>query len=50
MAEAHVIGFTVAFAVCPVWAGLVLGGRTARRRPGVVPLNATTLILSFAAT
>jgi hypothetical protein len=44
----HVIGFTVAFAVCPVWAGLVLTDGLAPAGRALFPLNATTLILSLA--
>jgi hypothetical protein len=44
----HVIGFTVAFAICPVWAGLVLTDGLAPAGRALFPLNATTLILSLA--
>jgi len=44
----HVIGFTVAFAVCPVWTGLVLTDALAPAGRALFPLNATTLILSLA--
>jgi hypothetical protein len=44
----RVIGFTVAFAVCPVWAGLVLTDALAPAGRALFPLNATTLALSLA--
>jgi hypothetical protein len=44
----QVIGFTVAFAICPVWAGLVLTDGLAPAGRALFPLNATTLILSLA--
>jgi hypothetical protein len=44
----HVVGFTVAFAVCPVWAGLVLTDGLAPAGRALFPLNATTLALSLA--
>jgi hypothetical protein len=44
----HVVGFTVAFAVCPVWAGLVLTDALAPASRALFPLNATTLMLSLA--
>jgi hypothetical protein len=44
----HVIGFTVAFAVFPVWAGLVITDALARGGRALFPLNATTLALSLA--
>ncbi len=44
----HVIGFTVAFAVCPVWAGLMVTDGLAPAGRALFPLNATTLILSLA--
>lgn len=43
----HVIGFTIAFAVCPVWAGLVLTDGLAPAGRALFPLNAATLILSL---
>jgi hypothetical protein len=43
----HVVGFTVAFAVCPVWAGLVLTDGLAPAGRALFPLNATTLALSL---
>jgi len=43
-----VIGLTVAFAVCPVWAGLVLTDGLAPAGRALFPLNATTLALSLA--
>jgi hypothetical protein len=43
-----VMGFTVAFAVCPVWAGLVLTDGLAPAGRALFPLNATTLALSLA--
>ena len=44
----RVIGLTVAFAVCPVWAGLVLTDGLAPAGRALFPLNATTLALSLA--
>jgi hypothetical protein len=44
----RVVGFTVAFAVCPVWAGLVLTDALAPAGRALFPLNATTLALSLA--
>ena len=44
----HVIGFTVAFAVFPVWTGLVLTDGLAPAGRALFPLNATTLVLSLA--
>ena len=44
----HVVGFTVAFAVFPVWAGLVLTDGLAPAGRALFPLNATTLVLSLA--
>ena len=44
----RVVGFTVAFAVCPVWAGLVLTDRLAPAGRALFPLTATTLALSLA--
>jgi len=44
----RVVGFTVAFAVCPVWAGLVLTDGLAPAGRALFPLNATTLALSLA--
>ncbi len=44
----HVIGFTVAFAVCPVWAGLILTDGLAPAGRALFPLSATTLTLSLA--
>jgi hypothetical protein len=44
----RVVGFTVAFAVCPVWAGLVLTDGLAPAGRALFPLNATTLVLSLA--
>jgi len=44
----RVFGFTVAFAVCPVWAGLVLTDGLAPAGRALFPLNATTLVLSLA--
>jgi hypothetical protein len=41
-------GFTVAFAVCPVWAGLVLTDGLTPAGRALFPLNATTLALSLA--
>jgi hypothetical protein len=43
----YVIGFTVAFAVLPVWAGLVLTDGLAPAGRALFPLNATTLVLSL---
>jgi hypothetical protein len=42
------VGFTVALAVCPVWAGLVLTDGLAPAGRALFPLNATTLALSLA--
>ena len=44
----RVIGITVAFAVCPVWAGLVLTDALAPAGRALFPLTATTLALSLA--
>jgi hypothetical protein len=44
----RVVGFSVAFAVCPVWAGLVLTDGLAPGGRALFPLNATTLALSLA--
>lgn len=44
----RVVGFTVAFAVCPVWTGLVLTDGLAPAGRALFPLNATTLALSLA--
>jgi hypothetical protein len=44
----RVVGFTVAFAVCPVWAGLVLTDGLAPTGQALFPLTATTLALSLA--
>jgi hypothetical protein len=44
----RVIGFTVAFAICPVWAGLVLTDGLAPAGRALFPLSATTLVLSLA--
>ena len=44
----YVVGFTVAFAVFPVWAGLVLTDGLAPAGRALFPLNATTLVLSLA--
>jgi hypothetical protein len=44
----RVVGFTVVFAVCPVWAGLVLTDGLAPAGRALFPLNATTLALSLA--
>lgn len=44
----RVIGVTIAFAVCPVWAGLVLTDWLAPAGRALFPLNATTLALSLA--
>jgi hypothetical protein len=44
----YVVGFTVAFAVFPVWAGLVLTDGLAPAGRALFPLNATTLALSLA--
>jgi hypothetical protein len=44
----RVVGFTVAFAVCPVWAGLVLTDGLAPAGRALFPLTATTLALSLA--
>jgi len=43
----YVIGFTVAFAVFPVWTGLVLTDALAPPGRALFPLNATTLALSL---
>ena len=43
----HVIGFTVAFAVFPVWTGLVLTDALAPPGRALVPLGPTTLALSL---
>jgi hypothetical protein len=44
----QVVGLTVAFAVFPVWAGLVLTDALAPTGRALFPLNATTLVLSLA--
>jgi hypothetical protein len=44
----RVVGVAVAFAVCPVWAGLVLTDALAPAGPALFPLTATTLALSLA--
>jgi hypothetical protein len=44
----RVVGLTVAFAVCPVWAGLVPTDGLAPAGRALFPLNATTLALSLA--
>lgn len=44
----RVIGVTIAFAVCPVWAGLVLTDWLAPAGRALFPLNATTVALSLA--
>jgi hypothetical protein len=44
----YVVGFAVAFAVVPVWTGLVLTDRLAPAGRALFPLNATTLTLSLA--
>jgi hypothetical protein len=44
----RLVGFTVAFAVCPVWAGLVLTDGLAPAGRALFPLNATTLAVSLA--
>lgn len=44
----QVVGLTVAFAVFPVWAGLVLTDALAPAGRALFPLNATTLVLSLA--
>ncbi len=43
----YVIGFAVAFAVFPVWTGLVLTDALAPPGRALFPLNATTLVLSL---
>lgn len=43
----HIVGFAIAFAVCPVWAGLVLTDGLAPVGRALFPLNATTLALSL---
>lgn len=43
----RVIGFTVAFAVFPVWTGLVLTDALAPAGRALFPLTATTLIMSL---
>jgi hypothetical protein len=43
----RVVGFTVAFAVCPVWAGLMLTDFLGPAGRALFPLNATTLALSL---
>jgi hypothetical protein len=43
----RVVGFTIAFAVCPVWAGLVVTDGLAPPGRALFPLNATTLVLSL---
>jgi len=44
----HVVGFVTAFAVFPVWAGLVLTDWLAPHGRALFPLTATTLALSLA--
>ena len=44
----RVVGLTVTFAVCPVWAGLVLTDGLAPAGRALFPLDATTLALSLA--
>jgi hypothetical protein len=44
----RVIGFAVAFAVCPVWTGLVLTDGLAPAGRALFPLTVTTLALSLA--
>ena len=44
----YVVGFAVAFAVFPVWTGLVLTDGLAPAGRALFPLNATTLVLSLA--
>jgi hypothetical protein len=44
----HVIGLAVAFAVCPVWAGLLVTDGLAPAGRALFPLTATTLALSLA--
>jgi hypothetical protein len=44
----HVVGFTIAFAVFPVWTGLVLTDGLAPAGRALFPLTATTLTLSLA--
>jgi hypothetical protein len=44
----YVIGFTIAFAVFPVWTGLVLTDALAPAGRALFPLTATTLTLSLA--
>lgn len=44
----RLVGFTVAFAVCPVWAGPVLTDGVAPAGRALFPLNATTLVSSLA--
>jgi len=44
----RVVGFTIAFAVFPVWTGLVLTDRLAPAGRALFPLTATTLTLSLA--
>jgi hypothetical protein len=44
----HVVGFTIAFAVFPVWTGPVLTDRLAPAGRTLFPLTATTLTLSLA--
>jgi len=43
----HVVGFTVAFAIFPVWTGLVLTDALAPTGRAFFPLTATTLALSL---
>jgi len=43
----RVIGFTVAFAVFPVWTGLMVTDALAPHGRALFPLNATTLVLSL---
>jgi hypothetical protein len=43
----HVIGLAVAFAVCPVWAGLLVTDGLAPAGRALFPLTATTLALSL---
>jgi hypothetical protein len=43
----YIVGFTVAFAVFPVWTGLVLADGFAPAGRALFPLDATTLVLSL---
>jgi hypothetical protein len=43
----HVCLFAIGYAVCPVWAGLVLTDLLASDGRGLFPLTMTTLLLSF---